>query len=80
MNFSPNGTLVASGSKDSSIIWDASTGRLVQEFHGHSGWVICVAFSLDGMCMVSGSRDSTICIWNVNYVMTGSLVPPLTWH
>ncbi|PVF94103.1 WD40 repeat-like protein [Serendipita vermifera] len=35
-----------------------------QEWHGHDGTVTCVSFSSDGHKIVSGSRDSTIRLWD----------------
>ena len=45
--------------------WDVGTGRQVGEpLRGHTGLVYSVAFSPDGMRVVSGSEDETICIWD----------------
>ena len=42
-------------------VWDACE----QVLWGHSGGVRVVVFSPDGSCLVSGSEDNTVCIWNV---------------
>ncbi|TDL18729.1 tricorn protease domain 2-containing protein [Rickenella mellea] len=34
-------------------------------FEGHTDWVTSVAFSQDGRCIVSGSDDTTIRVWDV---------------
>ena len=64
---SPDGTRVASGSKDKTIcIWDAQTGQLIAgPFEGHTDGVFSVAFSPDGTQVASGSEDKTIRIWDV---------------
>jgi len=31
---------------------------------GHAGWVECIAFSSDGKCIVSGSTDGLVKIWD----------------
>ena len=46
---SPNGSKIASGSGDKTvIIWDAATGDKVSELKGHSGSVTSVAWSPEG--------------------------------
>ena len=41
---------------------------------GHSDWVYVVAFSPDGGCVASGSKDNLVKIWNAE---TGALVSSL---
>ena len=69
--FSPNGQLVASGSRDNIVrLWDVSTGRPRRILEGHSDIVQTVAFSLNSRILASGSKDKTIRLWDV---MTGNL-------
>ena len=42
-----------------------ATGELVREFSGHRQPVFCVAFSLDGKRIATGSEDTSITIWDV---------------
>lgn len=66
--FSPDGTLIASGSADTTIrIWDVATRTAVGEpLEGHSDAVNSVAFSPDGKHIASGSSDTTVRIWDVS--------------
>jgi WD40 repeat protein/nitrous oxidase accessory protein NosD len=76
--FSPDGRLLASGSRDYTIkLWEVATGSLVRTLEGHTNWVNSVAFSPDGRLLASGSSDRTIKLWEV---ASGSLVRTLSGH
>jgi WD40 repeat protein len=50
----------------------------VEPLEGHTNWVFSVVFSWDGKCIVSGSRDQTIRVWDAE---TGEVVVgPLKGH
>lgn len=75
MAFSPDGRLLASGSRspifetgsrDNPItLWDVNTGKRLNTLEGHGNDVYSVAFSPDGSILASGSRDKTVILWDV---------------
>ncbi|MEH2437976.1 MAG: hypothetical protein V7K25_27755, partial [Nostoc sp.] len=76
--YSPDGRIIASGSKDSTIkLWYVSTGREIYTLQGHSDSVNSVAFSPDGKILASGSNDTTIKLWDVT---TGGRIRTLQAH
>jgi hypothetical protein len=86
--FSPDNMKIVSGDDYRIKIWDAHSGQLLQtligqnaghsvdgrEATGHTDSVSSVAYSSDGLRIVSGSWDSTIKIWDA---LTGHLLN--TW-
>ncbi len=68
VRFSANGTLLAAcsaGLSPAVHIWDIQTGEKRHEFAGHRGEIMCLAFRPDGLRLASGSRDSTVLIWDL---------------
>ena len=66
IGFSPNGTILVSGSEDRTVrLWDVAGGQLRTTLEGHTYWVYSVAFSPDGSTLASGSRDGTIRLWDM---------------
>ena len=67
---SPDGTRIASGSKDTVIrLWkmvnNEATGKS-SRLRGHTDEVYSVVFSPDGALLASGSEDLTVRLWNVS--------------
>ena len=63
--FSPNNSLLASASVDSTVqLWNLDTNTLQATLQGHTSDVLSVAFSHDGSLLVSGSADDTVRLWN----------------
>ena len=47
-------------------MWNVSTGQRLTILEGHTDTVVSIAFSPDGGCLATGSRDKTAAIWDVS--------------
>jgi WD40 repeat protein/predicted Ser/Thr protein kinase len=77
--FSPDGhTLISGGDLKGVIdIWDVARRQCVESLAAHSGRVVSVAISPDGMLAATGSIDTTIKLWNLK---TRQLIMTLKGH
>jgi WD40 repeat protein len=81
---SPDSKYIASGSFDKTVrVWEATTGRQVVIYHGHSDKICSVALSPDGNYVVSASYDKTVQIWEATtgcpvYIYNGHELPVYT--
>ena len=76
--WSPDGTKIASGSADHTIIiWDIATGTSLETLIGHTDQVNSVVWSPNGRYIASGSSDKTMKIWDVG---TGKNLKNFTGH
>ena len=74
--FSPDGALLATGSKDNTArLWDTVTGAPLRSLTGHKYHVTGVAFSPDGSLLATGSSDMTARLWDT---ATGELIRTFT--
>ena len=64
--FSPDGQQLATFSLDATtILWNATSGRKLQTFGGHSHVVMDAVFSADGKRLATASLDKTAKVWDV---------------
>jgi WD40 repeat protein len=78
--FNPTSTLLATGCHDGIVrIWDLAKGQVLKQITAHTApagtqmvpAVYCVAWSLDGKQVVSGSNDHSLKLWDAT---AGTLV------
>ena len=76
--FSPDGKILASGSRDHKIqLWDVQTGSVLRTLDQHIADVYDVVFSRGGELLASGGGDKVIKLWNPR---TGEVIRTLEGH
>ena len=58
--YSPDGTMIASGSEKEARVYDAKSGSRVATLPGHEGGIFAVAFSADSKWVATGGYDGVI--------------------
>ena len=72
-----NNTIAVGSKPGDIIILDVTTGSQRAIFSGHTKEVNCLAFSSDGISLVSGSDDCTVKFWDVQ---TGGVIKTFSGH
>ena len=64
--FSTDGSLLATGAKDKTIVlWSVQDSSMLKVLEGHSAAVNSLSFSPDGNYLYSGSLDGTVITWDL---------------
>jgi WD40 repeat protein len=61
---SPDGSIVATGSWDSTaILWELRTGRELRRLRGHTDHIQALAYSPSGQLVATGGDDGSVVLW-----------------
>ena len=64
LSFDPQGKMLASGSRDKTVIlWEIETGEVIHTLEGHRAAVLSVDFGPKGKILATGSKDTTVKLW-----------------
>lgn len=78
--YHPGGHQLATAISNEVVVWDIGQGKQLLAGQGHTAWVMCVAYSLDGKLIATGSRDETIRLWDAETGQCMKTLPcPGSW-
>lgn len=66
LRFSPDDKLIALGSMNDVLLFDANTTKLLHRFEGHTKEVSSIAFNKDGTWLLTGGFDGLLLIWDTH--------------
>jgi hypothetical protein len=74
---SPDDGMLATGSGNNVVLWNAATGARRSSLEGHTGWVRALAFDPRGKTLASGGTDRAVRLWDA---ATAKLLAALDTH
>jgi WD40 repeat protein len=83
--FAPDSKTLAAGMMDNTgmvnkvVVWEVGSGGIRQEFTGHQGVILSLAFAPDGRILATGGADTTVLLWDLaSYGTRKEPAPQLT--
>ncbi|MFT5821129.1 MAG: WD40 repeat protein [Crocinitomix sp.] len=76
LSYSPDGSLIASGSdKENAIkVWDVNSGKIIGKLEGHTDETSALHFNEDGTALISSAKDNRVILWSlINWKMMDSI-------
>ncbi|HAC62028.1 MAG TPA: hypothetical protein DCF68_00470 [Cyanothece sp. UBA12306] len=78
LKFNPQGTILASGSRDGTIkLWNVTDGTPINTLKEHQNDINHISFSPDGQLLASRSSDKVVKLWNIP---SGKVLSTLSEH
>lgn len=63
--FSPSGSVLATGSRDKTVVlWEAVTGRVLQSLRNHGSWIRAIRFSPVGQRLAAVEYSGEVKLWD----------------
>lgn len=64
LSFSADGSLLAGGSGNAVVVWNANSGKERRRFQGHRNAVRAVAFAPGGQSFLASASEESVKLWN----------------
>ncbi|MBI3136181.1 MAG: caspase family protein [Bacteroidetes bacterium] len=67
ISYSPDGSLVASGSaRENSVkVWDVNSGKIIGKLEGHDAATTAIGFNKDGTILFTSAKDDRTMMWDI---------------